>query len=641
MAKEETTIADIPLITESPSNPRILIILSRVLPLVFFLVLSFYNVLLYNANNYAVFDLGLSYRTSLIFLQTHNFVVWTPSTLVSGSPFTKLIYVPLSLTLLIYNSPITMLIDQIAVISAGGYAIFRIANRFLGDYKSALLIQVVYFLYPPTYGFMAHGGNFMVYFEGLFLLGYMFYSEGKYLRAIPLILLAGITNFTAPLLLALFYLLDLGVKRWHKSFSMRNPDTADKNNSQISSIHSNFPFVLFVLIFSALLAVMEISIYSFSGALASTRVTTGGAVAGAAGSNLVLTGIDRLFSNFFSFKFTYFFELLAPLLFIPLLSVFSLPVWIFIAAAWYSNYNPYYNVIQQYPYLIAGIMFLAIIFYLRKFRIKKRMRRVLTIMLVATVAYFLVLSNFSITNAISGDLTRAVSITPYESELSHAYGLIPANSSVFIQLGPSDSFMNHNVIYAPGYYNNQTVDFAIINPNTYNLLTEEYGNIYFDYYWANSFAHNSSYGVYESVAGSTIYKLGYSGNPIYYIPAYYNSSYSINQTGPGGQWNISGNGAGKTIMAPGHYIFNFTLDLNVSRLDSGGSNLTVRVSTTTGIETVMANSSILKDGQNMLNLSADLTLDNFTIEPFTISVSSERAFFNSSLTDSMLVQTSA
>ena len=124
------------------------IALSVAASVIFFTAMSIFNVLYYIAGNYAVFDLGVSYRTAYIFSHTFNLFQTANVTLGSAIPFTKLIFVPISLTLLIYNSPATLLVDQICVISLGGLALFWIAFYRLHDARIAIILEVAYFLYP-------------------------------------------------------------------------------------------------------------------------------------------------------------------------------------------------------------------------------------------------------------------------------------------------------------------------------------------------------------------------------------------------------------------------------------------------------------------------------------------------------------
>ncbi|MGC9124460.1 MAG: hypothetical protein ACP5IB_10405, partial [Thermoplasmata archaeon] len=85
-------------------------------------------------------------------------------------------------------------------------------------------------------------------------------------------------------------------------------------------------------------------------------------------------------------------------------------------------------------------------------------------------------------------------------ELKNGLSLIPKNSSVFMQSN-SGWAMNFEKIYTSFKYHNETVDYAIIDPGT--SIKSSLSNGYSSY-WANRFAHNLSYGIYESIRGIII-----------------------------------------------------------------------------------------------------------------------------------------
>jgi hypothetical protein len=97
------------------------------------------------------------------------------------------------------------------------------------------------------------------------------------------------------------------------------------------------------------------------------------------------------------------------------------------------------------------------------------------------------------------------------------YSLVPKNATVFSQNDiPQLSYAKK--IYMPGFgiYHNQTVDYAVLNPLEFNSISTPFNG--FSEKWAYYFSTNSSYGIYASVDGSVLYKLGYRGQPAYYVP---------------------------------------------------------------------------------------------------------------------------
>ena len=124
-------------------------------------------------------------------------------------------------------------------------------------------------------------------------------------------------------------------------------------------------------------------------------------------------------------------------------------------------------------------------------------------------------SPFSISDFHNGYVNRHIKVSEFDKELSYGLSLIPPNSSVFIQ-NDLPQLMNRENVYMPGYYKNQTVDYAVIIPFGFSPISDAFGG--YSAYWAHSFQDNSSYGVYENISGAIIYKWHYKGNPVYYVP---------------------------------------------------------------------------------------------------------------------------
>ena len=190
-----------------------------IIALVFFLLLSYYNILMLESYNYTIFDLGLNYRTIFLFHTNYHLLEWPNPPLITPLTYSKLIYVPLSFTLYLSDSAGTLLIDQILLISVGGYSLFRIAGIKTGNNLTSIVAELIYFLYSATYGFMAQGGNFMVFFEGFFLLGYFLYLKKRPLSSFVAFIFASISNVFAPGLIILFFLIDFAAnKSWKLNF---------------------------------------------------------------------------------------------------------------------------------------------------------------------------------------------------------------------------------------------------------------------------------------------------------------------------------------------------------------------------------------------------------------------------------------
>jgi uncharacterized membrane protein len=501
---------------------------------VFFLLMSAYSAITYQNGYFTLFDLGLDYRLSLTFSHTLSLVPWSNGyQLLAPIPNAELFYVVVAATLWLHNSPVTLLIDQTAIISLGGYAVFRIARTWIGGTAIALAVEIAYFLYPSTYGYLAHGGNIEVYFEGLFLAGYMFYIWKRKIPFLALTILAAMTSAWAPVVLLAFYALETVYRKGVVS-ALRERLAAARGSPEKTqraalpwrqvlggALRSQYA-LLGVVVASLGFLAFTVHSYPIPQLLSATRLTgTSG------GGGPLSTGIN---SPLIGDKFTYISNTLSPLLYTPLLSPYAVLIVVYYALLVVVTNNPtYYATFQQYPYIIVGILFIGSLDFFRRLKSAlkdvKFLKRLLVVVLVASVISFAILSPFGVAAWQSGQVGQSLTYTPVEQELNHMYSLVPRSSSVFLQ-NDMPQLMNAAVIYAPGYYDNQTVDFAVINPINFNTIATQYSG--YSAYWANHFANNSSYGIYAQVQSATVFKLGYSGPPVYFVPLVYSQEIASN-----------------------------------------------------------------------------------------------------------------
>ena len=486
------------------------------IPIVFFVVLSYYNILMYLSNYYTIFDLGLAYRTMYLFITTHSLVNWpVPYALVTAKPYTKLIYVPLSLTLIIYGGPTTVLVDMIAAVSAGGFAIFKIFKIRTADTSVGLFAQIMYFLYPASYGLMAHGGNFMIFFTPLILLSFMYYLEEKPFKSGIFAIFSMLTFSFATLLVPLFYLTTITLDK--KFYAKSKIITGRVKDHEKQKNHGNMGlwkiyFIALAFIIGAILFFFEISMYSFGGLITAARLPVSSASNGAI---LPTTNfLQTMFGILPGTKFNFFLSMLYPFLFLPILTPYSLFILPFFLLLFYANYLPYYGVSQQYPSMVSAIIFVGFAHFLSRHLGKKSIKKFMVFTLVASSVSFLTLSPFSIGNFEQGYLVSNSHVTNLDIELNKGLSYIPMNSSVFIQ-NDIPQLMNRASIYMPGNYSGQTVNFSVIIPSDIGFPSDQYSG--YNSTWALFFHDNPSYGLYIYIEGISIYKFGYHSNPIYSI----------------------------------------------------------------------------------------------------------------------------
>ena len=517
------------------------ILLPLIMPASFLIALGIFSYVLYRDKYFTMYDLGVAYRSSYLFFDQHSLINYPYHFFVSGVLNQKFFYIPLSLTLFIYNSPITILLDQTFTIAIGGYALFHISRHFGLNVRLSILNQMIYFLYPATYGYLTHGGNFQVYFLGLFLCAYLFYLKNNKLMFGIFSILAAITNVLSPIYLLTFFAWMFTIKLLKKDISGRR--TADKRSNLL---RQETYFVIITLVIWVVLIFIEIfqnGAYLLSDNLQGRYVPV---TSSANSGNGILGLFDTAFNSLglnYRMKFSFFVDMLFPLLFTSLLS-FSFPfIILYFISISYLNYPGFFSILQQYPYAVMPFIFIGWISFQSKImrsvkldnskpvahknlkkiadvlkQRKKAIAYTITfLVLLSSITSFLIFSPFSIQNIAAGNLKQEVEYTPLEMELNHMYSLVPSNSTVFMQ-NDVPQLSGVAKIYMPDFktYHNQTVDFAVFNPLKYNLITTPFNG--FSEKWAYRFSTNSSYGVYASVYGAVLYKLGYIGQPIYYIP---------------------------------------------------------------------------------------------------------------------------
>ena len=327
------------------------------MPASFLIALGIFSYVLYRDNYFTMYDLGVAYRSSYLFFDQHSFINYPYHFFVSGVLNQKFFYIPLSLTLFIYNSPITILLDQTFTIAIGGYALFHISRHFGLNVRLSILNQMIYFLYPATYGYLTHGGNFQVYFLGLFLCAYLFYLKNNKLMFGIFSILAAITNVLSPIYLLTFFAWMFTIKLLKKDISGRR--TADKRSNLL---RQETYFVIITLVIWVVLIFIEIfqnGAYLLSDNLQGRYVPV---TSSANSGNGILGLFDTAFNSLglnYRMKFSFFVDMLFPLLFTSLLS-FSFPfIILYFISISYLNYPGFFSILQQYPYAVMPFIFIG------------------------------------------------------------------------------------------------------------------------------------------------------------------------------------------------------------------------------------------------------------------------------------------
>jgi uncharacterized membrane protein len=547
-------------------------IILPLIPAILFIVGTiFLNTLEYNAYQYTQFDLGVGYRTLYNFHSTYILYNWPKPLIETPQTFSKLIYVPMSFTLYIYNSPLTLLIDQIVIIGIGGLSVFYISKKIVANSTISFVLELTYFLYPATYGFMTQGGNFMVFFEPFLLLSYYFYVRNNKFLTLLFITLGSVTETIAPLILIGFFIL-LYFDRLIVLVSNRYKSNKNGLHSYDLIITKRKIFDFFYFLIPTVILLMSIKLYGIGniysdarlGNLSSYLTSTNGTIIQAIGSN-------------FSSKLSFLNAVLEPLLYIPLLSIYSLPVWFYFLVAFYSNQPIYYDILtRQYSYLFAGFLFISLINVFKNASIHKRIfKKIIIVLLISSLVSFAIYSPFSIGNIQNGELHVETTPTPLEHNLTNAFSLIPKNASVLVQ-NNIVQLDNRKEVYFPNYYNGQLVQYAIFAPPTTEGIVGKAAFSHFSEKLENEFANNDSFGLYVRLGNIEIYKLHFTGNPVIFSKEIFSGNEGFVKTSNASNTIVT---TSSIQLAPGPYntSFSFTLG-SISKLNLSQFNLNVNLS---------------------------------------------------------------
>ena len=481
------------------------------------------------------------------------------------------------------------LIVQIIVISIGGYAVFRISQIKLSSTTAAIILELIYFLYPATYGFMANGANYMCYLESFILIGYLFYNKKMYFAALIFFFLASITDLWGTLIVMVFIFFDVLSNSKITDFIKIHKNPKLSILLYIKNVRENSKPEIYFLISTF---IIEITIFSIVIYLAHGIVSAfGDSRLQFSISNLNGNSSNNILANFFSglgtVKLQFLNEVLTPFLYLPLFTLYIIPVLIYIVITWTINPNitSVYEVLpQHYSYLFASFLIVGTIHFFKTLgkdqRGKKIGNRLLVLILISSLVSFALYSPFSINNFESGQISKSTHISQFDRELNYGISLIPLNSSVFLQ-NDLPQLMNRYQVYMPGYYQNQSVDYAVIIPFGFSQISDAYSG--YSLYWADHFQNNSSYGLFENIGGAYIYKLNYVGNPVYFVPLTYYIAPGVNGLEPRNSASTINNSIvasnitiGQTLWCGGFSnlypgTFNVTFQLETSNLNKNNS----------------------------------------------------------------------
>lgn len=583
-------------------------ILAIIVSAIFFILLFSFVRVLYLNYNFTVFDLGINFRTEYLFIHTHTLINWPYSSdIITPSTYGKLIYVVLSPFFLIWDSPQMFLLIVVLSVSAGSFFLYKILYVKTSSYTLSFLSQFLYFLYPGVYGFIPNGGNFIIFISTFILASYYFFTTRRFKLALMFLLLGSITGPFSPIIILMFYLVELLIIKYKKLLTKIRNFFFSKNKKPVVSSYNAMPSFFIpgiVLICSAILSITLVMV-PLSTLIPTTFTLTRGTNEG---STLIISLFQNLLSNA-TLKVQFFEELLQPFLYLSILSPYGLLIVGYFLLASITNYYPYLAFVEHYTFMVMPFVFIGMAYNIQMLSKKKAIiKKIMTAIIIASLFSFFIYSPLSLSNIQNGTLNEELHQTPIQKDLTAAFGKIPLNASVFTQ-NSFPQLMNRKVVYMPGSYFDQKVDYAVIDP--YGIAPMSSPFIGFNSTCANFFADNSSYGLFEFVAGISIFKFQWDHNPILNVPFYQNIT--IDKTISGNEMPTPAYAGPYEYYPPGEYEMSYFLEFS--------GNLSALTNTTIAEWTWVDHPHIVSDisghasilNYTFVNLSELKTHDNYYI----------------------------
>ncbi len=592
------------------------LILSIVISLIYTLIFSYVTILRYYAFEATGWDLG-------IFMQ----VLWNT---VHGRPFFytyELSVVPSGNFLALHFSPIlllvapfyalfpraeTLLILQSSALGFGAIPLYLLAKKVLNQRLIALTLASVYLLYPPLQGinwFDFHPEAFLV---PLLLLTYYAVESNNVKLLYTSVALALMVDEYAPVIVASVIIIKL--LKMIKIKKIR--------------FHLTILTILSIVYFITALNVSKVLGLSGAGETSAFRDqqwSYWGTSLPQIALNITTHPFQALvFMATPPFKILYIPTILAPVAF---LSVFDfpefLPILAWVIPALLSESQPfsvYLNIYSQYPAFITAQVFAGTVYGIKYLFDNSDLVRLARSLLILALVFSTFLSPLGLSGVVATKqgnnfLTFPV-ITEHDVLLEKVIQLIPPNASVLTQNNILPHVSNREYVFGDYVPENVVPEYVLIDITnewsrtpviTGPLSPKELSTVDMFY---NYLDKNYSYGLYAEADGILLYKLGYKGEPVLYVP--YDRVFLPNEM-------IIKNGSfygPYTVLPPGTFNVTFTLYLP-KPINQDTYVITLDVSANDGQE-ILASIPLygfdLKEGFNNITLTVSTDKPLFNVE---------------------------
>ena len=495
--------------------------------LVYIIFFSAYTCYMHYTFRTYAWDLGIITQSLWTTLNSDK-ILYSTLEVPYGNPTGNFLGVHFSPILLIilpvyalFQSPQTLLVFQSFILAIAALPLYWIARDKLQNKLFGLAFAIAYLLNPALHGVNTYDFHLEIFTPVFILFAFYYLEKGKWLRAIPFIVLELATLEFAP-----FMVFSLGfyffLKKLKEGFS--------EQQRRLELAKKIMPYIMLMLV----------SIFSFYLALRVTEtinpLKTGGSPGhwGYWGSNFreVATNMIRNPTEAIIFMttpiekpyFTLF--LFASVLLLPLLApvelIMALP-WLF--AALLTDYQPYFQPYYQYSAFVLGQIFIAAIcgfrnlFCLEQGRKRpNEERKMILAFIMVSLLLFVTISSVGIP-AFTKRCIRPYAVSTlfdldHVEKVHEAMNLIPANASVATTWDVFPHVCQRLHAYSLKWPMDYPVEYILADVKSLFYTIGVYGRK--PYEVVAILMENNEYGVLASLDGVMLLRRGYNGSVKYF-----------------------------------------------------------------------------------------------------------------------------
>lgn len=401
---------------------------------------TYYTVMKHYAFRTLMFDLGI-YDNMFWKLVKYGLPYPSPTGLIHNS-ITLYLLTPFYA---IFPSPITLLVLQSITVPLAAIPLYLLAEYQLKDRKLALVVSLLFLLYPPLHGLSQFDFHVEMLLPPLLLLAiYYLHTRNWRLYIATTLAIIATMDYASYLvfMMGMYQLIVYRADLWQ----LINPRPFPKIVFSITS-----SIISGIIVMGLALASLKLSHFDYTLATPSLEAFSL--------QNLGVLG---------EMKLVYMAKLFGPLAFLPLLSLAPLlmatPWFAFIALTIEPEFLKIFN---QFSAFAAPFMFVGLIATLKKIHSRKRLIIVVTLVTLSTTVYFIIATD-----------EVAVSVWPQINEreqlLNKLIQIIPAEAGVLTQNNIGPHLTGREKIFmwpvgTPGYgpENYEEVDYILIDASQY------------------------------------------------------------------------------------------------------------------------------------------------------------------------------